>query len=60
MIVCLPCFAVMANMSAKHLGEIEFSCLCFHNYFAHSMYPVNQITAILEKFSARSANFFHL
>lgn len=50
--VCLLCFAVMANMSTKHLGEIEFSCLCFHNYFYHSMYPVNQITAIHHKRSA--------
>ena len=47
----------MANMSTNHLGEIEFSCLCFHNYSAHSMYPVNQITAILHKRSAIGANF---
>ena len=52
--VCLLCFAVMANMSTKHLGEIEFPCLCFHNYFYHSMYPVNQITAIHHKRSAES------
>ena len=52
--VCLLCFAVMANMSTKHLGEIEFFCLCFHNYFYHSMYSVNQITAIHHKRSADS------
>ena len=40
------------------MGEIEFSSMCFHNYFAYSMYPINQITAIiLHKLSARSAIF---
>ena len=45
-------------MSTKHSDEIEFSCLCFQNYFAHSMYPVNQITAIHHKHSTISANSF--
>ncbi len=56
MSVCL--LYLMESMSTKHLCEIEFSCLCFHNYFTHSMYAVNQIYVIHHKRSSISVNVF--